>query len=380
MPPLPPPPPPSVIETMVRHLQDLQERVSAGDGVAFAEMPKHLRALGRTIFDAPAEAWEKKENTHALIIYLLSGGNPNAGRKALASPKFNAGDAPIAKASVAYLENVEGADRDFMLSLNPFTLDPTLGGAIAFVQSILLTPQDREAAVDKLDLARLLSPGGLVEEAALRREIGLLAEANKYERFAALARRYWARYRASPYAENFLRQFMLGVARVSLSIKLAEWEQLDDFIESLTPDTKRNLYLTVAQNASVVGNVALAAMAAQRARDLSAENSQERQRAIVYGAAASVGTAGASQSVHLLDGVDRAQLPAGDQPIYDAVAFVTGRIFHAPAKGFKEPPPKDPIAAGANPADADMARAEKLLQQGDAVIASVRKTMERTNP
>ncbi|MBB4199347.1 hypothetical protein CCR94_05815 [Rhodoblastus sphagnicola] len=369
--PLPPLPPPSEIEIMVRHLQDLQEQVSAGDSAAFKEMPKHLRKLGRAIFDAPPETWEKKENTQALISYLLRGGNPEAGRKALAGPKFFGRDAPIAKAAIAYLENVEGPDRDFMLTLDPLALDPTLGPSVAFVQSILLS-RDRAAAIAKLDVARLLAPGGLVEEAALRREVGLLAEDRQYERFAALGRQYWARFRASPYAENFLRQFMLGVARVALSIKLEEWSQLDGFVESLTPETKRNIYLTVAQNASVVGNVDLATMAAGRARELSAVDSAERQRATVYGALAAVGAADSARSGHLLDGVDRAQLPPGDQPLYDAAAYVSGRVFRPPARGFKDKP-----AGDANTTDADLERAEKLLKDGDAVIASARKTMAR---
>jgi len=370
--PLPPPEPPSEIVTMVRRLQELQEKVSGGDSAAFKEMPKHLRKLGRVIFEAPPEAWENKDNTRALIVYLLSGGNSTAGRKALASKKFHGPDAPIAKAAVAYLENVEGPDRDVMLTLDPLALDPALGASVAFVQSVLLTPRERDAAIAKLDVARLLAPGGLVEEAALRREVALLAEARQYEQFVALGRQYWARFRASPYAENFLRQFMLGVARVALSIKLSEWSQLNDFVESLTPETKRNIYLTVAQNASVVGNVDLARMAAQRARDLSPDDSQERQRAIVYGALAAVGDADAQSSARLLDGVERGKLPEGDQPLYDAASYVSGRIYRSPARGFKEKP-----AGDANAVDADMARAEKLLAQGDEAIASVKKTMAR---
>ncbi len=370
--PLPLPSPPGEIEIMVRRLQDLQEKVSAGDGEAFKEMPKHLRRLGRAIFEAPPETWEKKENARALIVYLLSGGNPTAGRKAMASQKLPASDAPIVKAALAYLENVEGPDRDVMLTLDPLTLDPSLGASVAFVQSVLMTPRDRDGALAKLDIARLLAPGGLVEEAALRREVGLLAEARQYEKFASLGRQYWARFRASPYAENFLRQFMLGVARVAVSIKASEWSQLNAFVESLTPETKRNIYLTVAQNASVVGNVDLARMAAQRARDLSPEESQERQRAIVYGALAAVGDADPARSGRLLDGVDREKLPPGDQPLYDAAAYVSGRIYRGPAKGFKEAPPGE-----ANAVDADLARAEKLLAQGDAVIDSARKTMAR---
>jgi len=165
---------------------------------------------------------------------------------------------------------------------------------------------------------------------------------------------------------------MLGVARVALSIKMEEWSELNDFVESLTPETKRSIYLTVARNASVVGNVDLAKLAAERARDLSPEASQERQRAVVYGALAAVGSADPARGPRLLDGVDREQLPSGDQPLYDAAAYVSGRVFRPPAKGFKETPAGDP-----NATDADLARAEKLLKDGDAAIASARKTMAR---
>ena len=52
-----------------------------------------------------------------------------------------------------------------------------LAGQVAFARSVLETRRDPKAAIARLDWARLLAPGGLVEEAALRREIGLLAEA-----------------------------------------------------------------------------------------------------------------------------------------------------------------------------------------------------------
>ena len=70
-----------------------------------------------------------------------------------------------------------------------------------------LCPGDKanaKAAVELLDWARLLSPGGLVEEAALRREIALLAGAKDVARVAMLTRQYVTRFAASLYAADFL--------------------------------------------------------------------------------------------------------------------------------------------------------------------------------
>jgi chemotaxis protein MotC len=359
-------------ERLIRRLQDIQERVAGGDAAAFAEMPRLLRLIARKFEAQPPDVWTRRQNARALILYLLSGGGSAIGRKILGRHSFAASEERLAKGAIAYLENVDGADRDFLLSMEPRSMELDLGAQIAFVQSILLTRVDRPRAIAQLDLARLLAPGGLVEEAALRREVALLSETKEFDKFAILARQYWTRYRASPYADNFLRQFMVAVARVSLSIKVSEWAQLTEFIDSLTPETRRSLYLGMAQTAAVAGNFGLAAMAAQFVLDSSPAETLDSQRALLYRAAAKIGLGDRTRGLDLAAEIDRAKLPSGDQPLYDAVALAEARIFHAPERKIAAAPP-----GAANEVDAAMERAEGSLKQSDAVMDSVRQTMER---
>jgi chemotaxis protein MotC len=370
--PLPPLAPPDEPEQLARRLQEIQERVAVGDAAAFAEMPRLLRRMAQKFVEAPPEVWSRRRNARALILYLLSGGGSATGRKILGEHSFAASEEPLARGAIAYLENVEGADRDYLLRLDPRALDLDLAAQVAFVQSILLSGADRPAAMARLDLARLLAPGGLVEEAALRREVALLSETAEFDKFAGLARQYWQHYRASPYADNFLRQFMLAVVRVSQSIQLSEWAQLAEFIDSLSPETRRGLYLAMARTAAVVGNGGLAAMAAQHALELSPADSPDRQRALLFRAAAKVGVADFAQSRRLLGDLDRSKLPAGDQPLYDAVAMALARIYRPPEQHFSDAPP-----GAATDADAALARAESSVRQADAALDSVRRTMER---
>jgi chemotaxis protein MotC len=327
----PPPPldPLDEPEILIRRLQDLQERVARGDAASYAEQPQLLHLIAQRFEAQPPEIWAKRQDARALILYLLSGGASSVGRKILDAHHFAATETPLAKGAIAYLEGVDGVDRDTLLNLDPLALDVSLGAHVAFVQSILLAGFDRAKAVAKLDLARLLVPGGLVEEAALRREAGLLSETAEFDKFAGLSRQYWERFRNSPYAANFLRQFLLSAARVSLRIQVAEWTQLDAVINSLKPETRRALYLVMAQTAAVGGNFALGDMAAGRVLDLSPENSVERQRALLFRAVARVGAADFAHRPALLREVDRARLPSGDQPLYDAAALVSARIFRA---------------------------------------------------
>jgi chemotaxis protein MotC len=369
---LPPPEPLDEPETLIRRLQDLQERVAAGDAASYAEQPELLHLIARRFEAQPPEIWAKRQDARALILYLLSGGASSVGRKILDAHTFAATETPLAKGAIAYLEGVEGVDRDTLLNLDPLALDVSLGAHVAFVQSILLASLDRPKALAKLDIARLLAPGGLVEEAALRREVGLLSETAEFDKFAGLARQYWERFRNSPYAPNFLSQFLLSAARVSLRIRVAEWTQLDEFINSLKPETRRALYLVVAQTAAVGGNFALGDMAAGRVLDMSPENTVERQRALLFRAAARVGAADFATGPALLREVDRAKLPSGDQPLYDAAALVSARIFRAPETRFSSPPP-----GAADAVDAVLARADRSVQDADAAMDSVARSMER---
>jgi len=360
---------------LIRHLQDVQEKVAAGDRAAFVEQPRLMKSLTQKFASAPQDVWGKVENARALILYLLSGGSPTLGRKILATHGFAPAEEPLAKGALAYLEDRPGADQEALLALDPRAQDLNLGGHVAFIQSILLTTVDRGRAIERLDEARLLMPGSLVEEAALRREVALLAETQNFDKFAALARQYWTRFRASPYADNFLRQFTLAAARVSLSIKSDQWTRLDELLENLPPDARRAIYLNMAHAAVVSGNVALAAAAARRGQPLFAEGSLDRQRAQLYIATAQVATPDVAQAEAALGRLDRSKLSNGDALLAQATMLVAAQMRRPPQQGFTAEPPGEPSRV-----DETMARAETGLRAADEAMASIRKTLERKTP
>jgi chemotaxis protein MotC len=366
--------PPSEAEQLVRQLQDVENRVAEGDPQAYRDMSQLVRAIGKRFVELPPATWADPRNARALALYLLSGGNSVVGRRILAENSLASAEEPLAKGAVAYLEGVDCAERDALLDVDPRRLDAALGAQVAFVQSILLLKYDRAKAIGKLDMARLLAPGGLVEEAALRREVSLVSETARFDKFAELARQYWSRFSRSPYAENFLRQFLVDVERVSALITVEQWARLDEFMDSLGVERRRGFYLAMSQTAAAAGNSAFADFAARRALVLAAPDSAERQRALLYRAAANVARVGAPANGDVLSGIDRAKLPRADQRLYDAVIIVAARITREPEKNFAAPPP----GAGDLPGG-DFARAEASLREATAAIDAGRKSMERRN-
>ena len=69
-----------------------------------------------------------------------------------------------------------------------------------------------------LDRARLLAPGTLVEEAALRRSIAVAAKLGDAKRFLRLSEQYVRAYLRSPYASQFADAFVAGVVTLNATI------------------------------------------------------------------------------------------------------------------------------------------------------------------
>ena len=87
-------------------------------------------------------------------------------------------------------------------------------------QRLDLADDEPEVAVALLDRARLLSPGTLVEEAALRRSIAIAATLGDTGRFLMASEQYVRGYLRSPYASQFADAFVAGVVTLYAAIDL----------------------------------------------------------------------------------------------------------------------------------------------------------------
>jgi len=113
-------------------------------------------------------------------------------------------------------------------------------------------------------------------------------------------------------------------------------------------------------------------LAAGRALDLSPENSVERQRALLFRAAARVGAADFAQGPVLLREVDRARLPFRRSADLRRGGPCDGAHFSRAEARFASPPP-----GAANAVDLATAQAERSVKDADAALVRVAKSMER---
>jgi chemotaxis protein MotC len=315
---------------LLNDLQNLQVRIAQGDAAAFAAQPATLHDMAVAFGAAKPETWKTEANLHAAVAFVLSGGSPHVIAPLLDIEGLSKQDDALLRGALAYLVGrSEDAER-LLGGLDARTLDLRLAGQIAFVQSVLITAKDKKKATELLDQARLLAPGGLVEEAALRREIFLVGDLKDSERFVRLSRQYIDRFPKSMYAEGFLKSLPPIIARYRLAEDLIDFQKFESLAESLSSATRRGLFLAVARAALVDGKVQTSDVAARLALLLVPPDSSDEARGKLYGAAARMFVGDYDRSLAELNQVNAKKLPPRDVALLGATREMAKRLRDVP--------------------------------------------------
>jgi chemotaxis protein MotC len=333
-------------------LQNLQARIAAGDKAAYASQADRISAVGAAIVAAKPEVWRSKRETDAVVIYLLSGGQSRDVARLVESGAVPASEIPLMRGVLAYALGNEPEAEKRLSPIDARRLPLRLAGPMAFAQSVIETSRDSAKAIELLDLARLLAPGTLVEEAALRREIMLVADQHDVDRIARLARQYASRFGASVYADGFL-QSLAGSLAQSGAIESAEnFDKFKGFFSALAPETRRGFLLGLARAALLSGRFEVAATAAAAARVGAPSDSADETRAKLYEAMARILTPDYDAALNELQGVAPTRLDRHDQELLAAARGVAAFLRQAPADSAAPSPTDASAIASANPNDA----------------------------
>lgn len=357
------------ISAMAADLQRLQVQIAAGDKSAYAAQQERLNAIGAAIGAAKPEVWKSKDEADAVIIYLLSGGQPRDVVQLLQSGAVPESETPFMRGAVAYILGNEADAEKLLGGLDPRRLDLRLAGQVAFAQSVLQTSRDEKKAIALLDLARLLAPGCLVEEAALRREILLLNGEHDADRVALLSRQYANCFGRSVYADGFLQSLAAAIVQSGVAESLPNYQKFTPFISALAPEVRRGFLLTIARAEALNGKFAVAGAASADALRDSPSDSAEEARAKLYQAAARIMSPEYDDGVAELQSVAQSKLDRADQALLGAVRSVASYLREPPAeidlareRAAPAPPdPNDEAAATIALAEAAMSRTAALV-------------------
>lgn len=359
---------------MVRNLGRLQGDMVRGAASARGAIVKQIEQIERTVPEMDAESWKETKNARAAAIFLLSGGAPRAIRKIADAQLFSERDVSLISGSLAH---AEGRSRDaskLLSSIDPKAQPVTLGGHLALVQGGLLIGINNARAQELFDLARLLMPSSLVEEAALRRQISVVDARYASEKFLLLGRRYVAQYAKSPFARNFWNEIAATTLRLAETMEEARLDEFQSLFKDGAPSTKFEIYMAIARTAILNARIALASAQTKRAEPF-AETGPARDRLKFYHAAIDALSGNFEDAATDIQQIDSKSLSRADLEMRDIVTAAMTRLQYVPdSDGAAAPAAAKQDMRDQSPGVSPIERtARQALADADAVLQRASK-------
>ncbi|MFM9938886.1 MAG: hypothetical protein ACKVP7_05255 [Hyphomicrobiaceae bacterium] len=364
----------------VQTFTGLQERIVQGSREAAAAQVEAARDVNRVLHSLDMAVWDDVRNRQALIKFVLSGGAPDLLKTVLERIKLAEPELKLVRGSFAFAQGHRARALEFFDTVEPRTLVPSLAGHVALVKALLLRETDIARALSACDEARLLSPGTVIEEAALRSTIDLAIAIGDRPRFETAVRRLFQRFPNSVYAMKVDAQIAHVMAAADPAARPLDPRVLDVAAVQLPPARSRMFFQDLAEASVRAGRLPMAILAAERLNQVSAGDAQllATSRAI-DGAVRIFGAERAAALRHLLD-LEAADLPANIRQLIQA-ARELATIIEAPvdrslmrevsstgpAAPSSTPPPAKPTPPQAH--DTTVAKATAKLAEIDKHLA-----------
>lgn len=315
---------------LVRSLQRVQDEIADGDKSALGMQRELTRLIDESFAKLDRSEFTDPKNARALISYAMLGGNPATLEAHLTDLGHKEDE--FVRLAVAILMYQKGGARvaeSRLKNANPLRAGGLFGASLALVRG-LVTRDDDKARAD-FDTARLLAPGTLIEEAALRRLMTIHRRRQDPVSFLRVSSRYARRFVASPYAMQFAQEFIAGVIALGEVMDMANVMEVIEFM----PEPYRSaVTVRLMRTATVEGKSDLVRRVAELTPAQDSENTDEsravdpeidaRQR--FYTQISQITSENVREVASQLRNIDTKPLAEGDRELLRAVLAVADAV------------------------------------------------------
>ena len=311
---------------MVRSLQALQDQVVLGNASAQARQRVLIGQIAEQFARTDPAKWKDPRNLRAAAVFVFSGGSAQFLENVPQEAEPKDADGQLIKAAAAFAKGEREAAGKQLLPIDARALDATIAGHIAYMQAELTAEKEPAKAIAYLDDARLLAPGTLIEEAALRRQAVLVSATGDLARYLDVAAKYLRRFPRSAYAGNFLQSLAAQVVATADAGRPGDLEKVGRLMSALGMAERREASMAMAKAALDTGRLRMARYAAEQGLGHAEADGANAPRLRVYLAATLVVGDELEKGVALLDEVDRAKLSAEDLSLLESAAAVAAQV------------------------------------------------------
>lgn len=322
-----------------RVLQNLQSLLVRGDKDIQNNLPNAFAEVGNRLLALDPVIWSKKANIYALMCYTLNGGNPVVFNKIMLND--NKAEVPqiIIDGITAYINKDK---QDFIAAFGDRThyenVPLSLQASIDLHISNYYKYVDNEKAIDRLNFVRLMAKGTFFDEAATRNELYVVAKNNDINLFEILTRSYLKNFNKSPFLNKFWREYIASIALLKNSLSVGEMENLMVYV----PLPIQNfLYLSVAKDKLLAGNLKEAKSFALKAIAIEDTNNYNTDHGLLYYASSLIPTSKAKQAENILKKLEPNKLSGADRALLKTSKILLNNML-------ADPKPITPVSGNNN--------------------------------
>ena len=330
---------------LVRSLEYVQDTIARGD-LSALDMQKYLlSAIDDRLRKATSKDFDDHRNVNAALIYAMSGGNSDT----LANLVFNdaAGhfDIRMTEALRMYLNGKSDAAVKRLEEMVPEYKTSEIGPYLALVAANSIGTTSPKDALKYLDWARLVSPGTIIEETAIRRSVVFSINAELYDKAIAYSKRYARRFTFSPYAGQFADIFVNLAVEHDKQIKP---EDIKGVLSQMEVSRQREVYLRMARKAAIVGKLELVKFTTDEAKQLlDAKSENSAILADLFSGLGEIPSVNVMEALNRVASIPDEKLSEKDRNLRDAAKFIGYQVMSPPV------PVSLTQAEDANPAATD---------------------------
>ena len=323
----------------VRTLAAIQNGLTHGQSSGLRVQRVIIRSISKKFVSAPPEIWSDNRNAAAAIRFLLSGGDPAFGRNPAVREALPQAYRQLFTAAMAFTQGQRAAARRLLADIDPRKLLPVVGGHVALVSGILLSSSDPAKAQRRLEDARLLGSGTLVEEAALRRQVEVAVAVREFNRFRSVADTYIRHYQKSVYAGVFRQSFSRNVLIVLEAGNKPRVDWLVKFLKRVRKEQRQPYYTAIAREAVLRGRSDIVAPITELGLEVAGREGEASAQLTLYQSAMSIFAGGVGKSEETLSAINVERLSRHDAAIHQAASSLVRRIEGWPKSTMAGPPP-----------------------------------------
>jgi chemotaxis protein MotC len=368
----------------VRELQVSQNQSVLGGTNAQAAHREQIVKAAKWLNGYDPKVWSDPKNARAAVIYVLSGGDSRVLNRLTGARATPGIDDKLIKGALAYGERRDAAAIELLGGVDINSLDRSIAGHVALVRALLVANAEPRKAFALLDTARVVAPGTIIEESALRRQAILAAKMGELDEFEALASQYLRRFADSIFAYSFQREFAQEIAAHAYAGDEQRMASLEALLGALPVRERIETCLALAEEGIVVANVEVVRLAAKMAPIDSKQRHADAVRLKLFEAAAVILTPDYDQGVAVLRAIDRTNLGAREEGLLNAALAVAREIGRPPRPvrlADPAPEPADKVeVAPKETEDAASAQSVGVVREAEEAMARVDELLSGTAP